>query len=210
MVLFLNLWSALILGILYLSFGGIPFIFRTQYGFNMQETGMSFLGIGVGQIISAISQPFFNAHYRKVAARSPGGIAPPESRLVMGMYGAVVCPLGLLLVALTSFRNVHWIVPIIMSAFFGWGINTSFTSTFTYLVDAYRPVAASVLASNSFLRSCFAGGFPLFGQQMYRAFGAVGGTCFLAGLLFLCTPLPFVFYRIGPRVRHHSAFGNAR
>ena len=32
MVLFLDLWSAMILGILYLSFGGIPFIFREQYG----------------------------------------------------------------------------------------------------------------------------------------------------------------------------------
>jgi hypothetical protein len=32
MVLFLDLWSAFILGILYLSFGGVPYIFRTQYG----------------------------------------------------------------------------------------------------------------------------------------------------------------------------------
>ena len=32
MVLFLDLWSAMVLGILYLSFGGVPFIFREQYG----------------------------------------------------------------------------------------------------------------------------------------------------------------------------------
>lgn len=32
MVLFLDLWSAMILGILYLSFGGVPYIFREQYG----------------------------------------------------------------------------------------------------------------------------------------------------------------------------------
>lgn len=31
MVLFLDLWSSLILGILYLSFGGIPYMFTTQY-----------------------------------------------------------------------------------------------------------------------------------------------------------------------------------
>jgi hypothetical protein len=201
MVLFLDLWSALILGILYLSFGGIPYIFRTQYGFNVQSTGLAFLGIGAGQLIAAGTQPYFNKQYKATAARSPGGIAPPEARLVVGMYGAVLCPLGLLLLGLTCFANVHWIVPIILSSFFGWGMVYAYSSTFTYLVDAYRPVAASALASNSFLRSTFAAGFPLFGQQMYKALGPVGATCLLAGLLFLCTPLPFIFYKIGERVR---------
>ena len=88
--------------------------------------------------------------------------------------------------------------------------------------SAYRPVAASALASNSFLRSAFAAGFPLyvsyvvrlldtkadirFGRQMYERLGPVGGTCLLAGLLFLATPLPFVFYRIGGRIRERSPF----
>lgn len=206
MVLFLDLWSALILGILYLSFGGVPFIFKHQHNFNVQDTGMAFLGIGAGMIIAAGTQPYFNKKYR-AAVVAGGGVAPPESRLVVGMYGAVLCPVGLLLMGLTSFKSVHWIVPILMSTFFGAGIVYSFTSTFTYLVDAYRPVAASALASNSFLRSSFAAGFPLFGLQLYTRLGAVGGTCLLAGLLFLTLPLPFIFYRIGARVRAKSTFG---
>lgn len=82
----------------------------------------------------------------------------------------------------------------------------AYTSTFTYLVDAYRPVAASALASNSFLRSAFAAGFPLFGNQMYEKLGAVGGTCLLAGIMALCIPLPFVFYKTGGRIRERSTF----
>lgn len=31
MVLFLDLWSSIILGILYLSFGGVSYIFQTQF-----------------------------------------------------------------------------------------------------------------------------------------------------------------------------------
>ena len=38
MVLFLDLWSAVILGILYLFFGGVPYIFRTQYGLLVSRT----------------------------------------------------------------------------------------------------------------------------------------------------------------------------
>lgn len=60
MVLFLDLWSAIILGILYLSFGGIPYVFRVQYGFDLQQTGLAFLGIGLGQIIAVGTQPYFN------------------------------------------------------------------------------------------------------------------------------------------------------
>ncbi|RXK41008.1 hypothetical protein M231_01639 [Tremella mesenterica] len=200
MVLFLDLWSSIILGILYLSFGGINYIFRTQYGFTLEQTGLAFLGIGAGQVIAVFTQPYFNRHYKRVALAN-GGKAPPEARLIAGCYGAVLCPLGLLLMGLTSFKNVPWIIPILCSSFFGWGMVYSFTSTFTYLVDAYRPVAASALASNSFMRSAFAAGFPLFGEQLYERLGAVGGTCLLGGLMCLTIPLPFIFHRLGARIR---------
>ena len=76
----------------------------------------------------------FRRLYRKKAA-SLGHAPPPEARLIIGMYGAVLCPLGLLLLGLTSFANVHWIVPVLMSSFFGAGMVFAFTSTFTYLVE---------------------------------------------------------------------------
>lgn len=144
--------------------------------------------------------------YRETA-QANGGVAPPEARLVPGMFGAVLAPLGLILFGLTSFQNVPWIIPILSTMFFGMGMVYAYTSTFTYLVDAYRPVAASALASNSFLRSAFAAGFPLFGNQMYEQLGAVGGSCLLGGLMALCIPLPFVFYKIGGRIREQSPYG---
>jgi hypothetical protein len=64
-----------------------------------------------------------------------GGVAPSEARLVIGKFGAILCPMVILLFGLTSFRNVHWIVPILMSSFFGACMVFSFTSTFTYLVE---------------------------------------------------------------------------
>lgn len=128
---------------------------------------------------------------------------------------------------------MHWIVPIIGSIPFGTGVVFVFSSVFTYLVDAYRPVAASAMASNSFMRSSFAAGesvltcrpdwyfgstqslhsflgalgFPLFALPMYNRLGTVGASCLLAGLTLLMMPLPFIFYRIGARVRERSKFG---
>lgn len=59
MVLALDTWAAMLSGILYLFFGGIPWIFRTQYGFTLQQTGLAFLGLGCGQISAMCMQPFF-------------------------------------------------------------------------------------------------------------------------------------------------------
>ena len=59
MVLALGTWTAMISGILYLFFGGVPWIFRTQYGFSLQETGMAFIGIGLGAIFAMCMQPYF-------------------------------------------------------------------------------------------------------------------------------------------------------
>ena len=108
----------------------------------------------------------------------------------MGQVGGVLIPVGLFWIAFTTYRSVHWIVPIIASVFFGMGVFYTFSSTSTYLITAYRPIAASVLASNSFFRSCFGSAFPLFTSAVYDKLGTVGATALVAGLATLFAPLP--------------------
>ncbi|KAA1469729.1 MFS general substrate transporter [Dentipellis sp. KUC8613] len=204
MALLLNLWTSVILGILYLAFQAFPIIFERGHGFNMQMTGLTFLGIGIGELLGLLTQPLWNRHFRQYKEKH--GNPPPEIRLIMGQVGGILVPVGLFWLAFTTYRHVHWIAPIIASVPFGMGMYFVFTSTFTYLVVAYRPVAASAMAANSFMRSSFAAGFPLFASQMYDKLGTVGATALLAGLTTIMAPLPFVFYRIGARLRETSRF----
>jgi hypothetical protein len=118
------------------------------------------------------------------------GKPPPECRLIIGFAGAILCPISLICVAFTSYSHVHWVVPIICSIPFGTGIIFAFTAVFTYLVVAYREFAASAMAGNSFLRSCFAAGFPLFAGPMFGRLTPTGALGLLSGLLFLILPLP--------------------
>jgi hypothetical protein len=60
MALLLNTWTALLLGILYLTFQAFPVIFGNDHGFNEQTTGLAFSGIGLGMLIAISSQPFWN------------------------------------------------------------------------------------------------------------------------------------------------------
>lgn len=99
-------------------------------------------------------------------------------------------PAGLYILAFTTYKQVHWIAPILGSIPFGAGVYFIFTGVFTYLVTAYRPIAASAMAANSAVRSSFAAVFPLFAGAMYDRLGTVGATALLAGLLTLMAPLP--------------------
>ncbi|KAI0829409.1 MFS general substrate transporter [Trametes gibbosa] len=205
MALLLDIWSALLLGILYLAFQAFPIIFEGVHGFDVQQTGLSFLGIGLGMILSLCAQPFWNSVFRRETIKHNGN-APPEARLIMAQMGAILAPLGLYIMAFTTYKQVHWIAPIIGSIPFGSGVYYIFTGVFTYLVTAYRPIAASAMAANSAVRSSFAAVFPLFAGAMYHRLGTVGATALLAGLLTLMAPLPFIFYRIGARLRATSRF----
>jgi len=108
----------------------------------------------------------------------------------MGQVGGILVSISLFCIAFTTYKDLHWIAPIIASVPFGTGIYFVFSSSFTYLVVAYRPIAASAMASNSAMRSSFAAAFPLFASQMYDKLGTVGATALLAGLATAMAPLP--------------------
>ena len=197
--------TAAILGILYLAFQAFPIIFGVKHNFSMQEVGLSFLGIGVGMVGAMPTQPLWNRQVRNLLslrktylfirilakeASKHGGILTPEAHLLKGQVGGILVPLGLFWLAFTTYSSVHWIVPIIASIPFGAGTYYVFTSVFTYLVTAYRPIAASAMASNSAMRSSFAAAFPLFAKYMYDDLGTVGATALLAGVMTLMAPLP--------------------
>lgn len=56
--------NAVILGILYLAFQVFPIIFEGGHGFTVQETGLGYLGIGLGMIIGLATQPYWNRYVR--------------------------------------------------------------------------------------------------------------------------------------------------
>jgi hypothetical protein len=204
MALVLNIWTSILLGILYMFFSAFPIVF-TAHGFDLEEKGLTFIGIGIGIIIATACNPLFLRHYIRTAEKL-GKHPPPEEHLVKGLYGAVICPIALFGFAFTTYTSVHWIVPIIFSVPFGFGIVLAFSSTFTFLVDAYRPYAASAMASNSFMRSALAAGFPLFTTQMYAELGTVWASALCGFLLLALAPFPFLFYKYGHRLRTLSKY----
>lgn len=85
-----------------------------------------------------------------------------------------------------------------------------FSGVFTFLVDAYPLYAASALAANSFVRSSFAAGFPLFSTILYNKLGYQWASTLLAFLSVLMAPFPVLFFFYGKKLRGKSRFAAVR
>lgn len=199
----LNLYIALVYGLLYAWFESFALVFEGIYGFNLGLEGLSFLGILIGGIVTL---PFFLLYLRYVQEPhfNDQGEIKPEIRLQPAFVGAFCLPICLFWFGWTSRESVHWIVPIIGSSFFTIGAFLMFNSVLNYLGDAYPAYAASVLAGNDFFRSSFGAGFPLFSTQMYRKLGIGGASSLLGGLSIVFIPIPFLLYKYGEQIRHKS------
>lgn len=128
MALILDLYSAILLGILYLFFGAFPFVFEGVYGFNLWQTGLTFLGMLLGMFSGAMmSGVWVKVRVRLIEknTRVTGieGKSEPEYRLPPVIIGSALVTIGLFWFAWTTLSWVHWIVPIIGSAIFGAGVS---------------------------------------------------------------------------------------
>jgi hypothetical protein len=217
---------------------------------TQSQVGMSFLGIGIGEIIASVLSPYWEKYVfvprsdfimsypdhlcfseYTIARPSPTGARIPR-KLVSSLAWRLLS--SLLSVSSGSHSPLchqchgsYRSLDAFHTVWESFGLTLRFShilsseciqkpcfhrhdvslTFFILLHSAYRPVAASAMASNSFMRSSFAAGFPLFGRAMYYSpLGIVGSNALLAGLALLMTPLPFIFYRVGHRFRQGSRF----
>ncbi|KAJ5585410.1 uncharacterized protein N7459_005210 [Penicillium hispanicum] len=215
MCLNLCVFSAILLGILYLFFGAFQLVFENVYGMVLWQRGLCFLGLFVGMVFAILSDPIWRRNYARLERNhqrdNPGSDEfQPEWRLPPAILGGPLVTIGLFIFAWTIYSDVHWIAPIIGSAVFGAGTILVYSGIFTFLVDAYPTFAASALAANSFMRSSFGGIFPLFGIQMYNNLGYHWATSLLAFLTLAMAPFPYIFFKYGKRIRKTSRFATSQ
>jgi len=204
-VLLLSIYMAIIYGTLYMLFAAFPIVYQQDRGWNQGVGGLSFLGIMVGMFLAILYTIPDNKRYIRVQEKEDG-LAPPEARLPPALVGSIALPIGLFWFAWTNYPSIHWMASIAAGVPFGFGMVLVFLSIMNYLIDAYTIFAASVLAANSILRSCFGAAFPLFTTYMYGDLGIHWASSIPAFLALACVPFPFLFYRYGPAIRARCKF----
>ncbi|KAJ5618849.1 hypothetical protein N7510_002833 [Penicillium lagena] len=204
-VFLLSLYMAIVYGTLYMMFAAFPIVYQVDRGWNQGIGGLAFLGIMVGMLIAVVYTLFDNKRYIRVQDEH-NGFAPPEARLPPCLIASIAIPVGLFWFAWTNYPSIHFMASIAAGVPFGFGMVLVFLSIMNYLIDAYTIFAASVLAANSVLRSCFGAAFPLFTTYMYNNLGIHWASSIPAFLALACVPFPFLFYKYGPAIRKRCKF----
>ncbi|KAJ8094493.1 hypothetical protein AAF712_012803 [Marasmius tenuissimus] len=205
-LLLITIYMSLTYGVLYALFQALPLIFMKTRGFTIGQSGLIFIGVGIGTTLGSIINHLCSLHYPKLVQKWKG-FPPPEQRLFGAMIGAPALVIGGFWLGWTGeYSSVHWAVPAVATVFIGMGISLIFISFFSFLVDTYLMYAASAFSANTVVRSLVGAAFPLFTTQMFNGMG-INWACTLISLVALVlAPSPFLFYKYGPRIRSRSKF----
>ncbi|TRM67933.1 major facilitator superfamily domain-containing protein [Schizophyllum amplum] len=200
----LSLYMAFLYGIYYLMFAVFASFFRDTYGFSAGQGGLCYLGLGVGFFAStAVSSRFGDQVYNMLCARN-GGVGKPEFRIPSLIFGSFFIPISLFWYGWSAEAKMHWIMPIIGTGIFGFGLMLTFLPIQLYLVDAFH-YAASAFGAGAVFRCLCGFAFPLFGKQMYDVLGmGIGNTLLGVLAIVLGIPFPVYLYFYGEGIRKRS------
>ncbi|KAB8276304.1 major facilitator superfamily domain-containing protein [Aspergillus minisclerotigenes] len=204
-VLFISIYMSVLYGLLYMFFVAYPIVYQGGKGWSAGSTGLMFIPLAIGVIMSAACSPFINKHYLSLYAKY-GGKPPAEARLIPMMFSCWFIPIGLFIFAWTSYPQIHWFGPAVGGWPVGFGFIFLYNSANNYLVDTYQHQAASALAAKTFLRSIWGASTVLFTEQMYDRLGDQWASTLLAFIALACCAIPYVFYFRGESIRRFSRY----
>ncbi|KAK6222631.1 hypothetical protein LQW54_000811 [Pestalotiopsis sp. IQ-011] len=179
----LSLYMGVVYGYQYLLFSTFTKAFQAQYGFSTSIVGLTFLGLGVGNLIglavvSSLSEKLLRER-SKVTEANPDGERKPEARLIPLEWSSLTLPAGLFLYGWTMQYQVHWVVPLIGTAIYGFGQLAVFLCITSYLIDA----------------------FGMYRARMYSVLGYGWGNSLLGFIALALVPIPILLNRYGETLR---------
>jgi hypothetical protein len=123
---FLSFYVAFNFAVLYAFFAAFPYVFESVYHFNTEDSGLVFLGIGVGCLLAVLTcwicdKCLYQPQVRKSHAENKNGVVPPEYRLYPAMIGSFLLPISLLWFAWTAKKDISWASPVVAGVPFAWG-----------------------------------------------------------------------------------------
>lgn len=201
--LIISLVSAYLNGALFLLLTTFPTIFAVEYKFSPGKIGLAFIGFGLGNVAGLASFTLTSDSFIKT--RLKRGILKPEDRLVPVLAACPLLGVGFLWYGWSAKLHMHWIVPIIGSAFIGMGNVLFFSAIIGYLIDFFTVHVASAIAVNIVIR--FIGGtlLPLVGRPLYDALDWGWGSTILGLVGLMLTPVMTLLYVYGEPIRERYA-----
>ncbi|CZR54256.1 related to mfs-multidrug-resistance transporter [Phialocephala subalpina] len=200
-VLCMTIYLSVLFIVLFTFLDGYPHVFQRVYGISQGLTSVIFTALYVGIMSAGFLVPWV---YKITKESFVNDSFVPEVRLWFAMLGAPAIPVGLFWMAWTDYASISIWSPIMASVLLGYGVSCIFMTSYMYIIDSYEQYAASALTFFTFTRYMAAGGMTVVGVPFYENLGTHWTLTILGCINVLMTPIPYVFYKYGHKIRHRS------
>lgn len=107
-------------GLVNMILSSLGSVYQPQYSFPATTAGLSYLGLGIGDILGLAATPRISDYFGKRNPHSDG-LRLPRNSLPMMIIAGPLTSIGLFWYGWTCEAKVHWILPIIGLCVFGFG-----------------------------------------------------------------------------------------
>lgn len=180
------------------------------YNFSSIGVGLLNLPAFIGATIASVYTAFVSDKSILWFAKRNKGVYEPEFRLYAAIFPALASAAGVVLYGLSLAHGIHWIIPAIGIAIFGFGFVGLTHGVLTFLLDGYPDIAGDALVGIAFVRNMCAtaivfGATPWTNELgMYDLFVCIGCLAFFfAGLT-----VPVIYFGKSLRIRGAARYRN--
>lgn len=211
-LILLTCWLTLVWVIMFTFLSGYKMMFRRTYGTSESQTGLCFIGMATGLVLSSATVPLITYRLRrdlhKARLQGADDLAP-ESRLWYGLISAPAVPVALFWMAWTVNPSVSIWSPLAASVLLGYGLLGMFTSSYEYIIHSYGGFSPAALSFNTFTRYIIAGLMVEVAPTMWRNLGISWSLTMLGCISAVLCPVPYIFYVWGPKIRARSQYAQS-
>ncbi|KUI67683.1 hypothetical protein VM1G_03590 [Cytospora mali] len=199
------IYMAFVYAVFYMLLEIFPDIFEGIYGFTAGESGLAFVMMFAGAMISNILAYFYDRVAERLVRRYPKKHAE-YLRLPLACVGGPCFVIALLWLGWTSRPSIPWIVPLLSMIPYGFAYQMIFMAMINYIADAYGIFASSGLAACAATRSIAGAIIPLAVETMVERLGIAWSCTVLALISCVLSLVPFGFIIWGEKIRAASNF----
>ncbi|KAL0087552.1 major facilitator superfamily domain-containing protein [Phycomyces blakesleeanus] len=188
----------------------IPDLYDEYYHFESWQTGLSFLGAGIGNVLGAIVSGRLSDLFLRRARDRRGGLSVKEDRLTLNAWpGGFICvPMGVLIFGWCTSPNITVWAPIIGFSIVCFGMSQVYASGSAYLVDSIPGKGASVTACSNLVRLLMACILSLIAKPIVSSIGSGYLSVILASLNYIGMGFYALVKFKGASFRKASGYGD--
>ncbi|KAI3393177.1 hypothetical protein diail_4633 [Diaporthe ilicicola] len=198
-------YMAFVYAVFYMLLEIFPEIFQGIYGFTAGESGLAFVMMFAGSLLSNMLGYFYDSFAQGLVRRHPNKHAE-YLRLPLACIGGPAFVVALFWLGWTSRESIHWIVPLLSMIPYGFAYQCIFMAMINYTADAYGIFASSALAALAACRSIAGAIIPLAVGSMVDTLGIAWSCSVLALISCALSLVPFGFIIWGEKIRAASNF----